>query len=564
MQMAGNVGTRAQTVTHTDASPKVAPPSALRRSAAPVVIGALPFLVLTVVTIAQAHQASNVSGDLAAMELRTRAAAHFRELLGPYSRFGWDHPGPIAFYWAVPFYLLSGQRPGGLAAASAAANLGWVIAVIAAARRAGGVAAGWLAAATALGLAAVLGTPWLRFAWNPFQVILPVAAVGILGAATWAGVRWALPGAALAATWAVQTHVGTTPVVVALSIGTLIPAAWTQRHRWREWSVAIIAASAGTVVLWIPPLVDWVHRPPGNLRLLTHFFLGSHAPPHGLGEVMRVVAPQLSLSSQHLGSHLATDTAHFRPLGVTEGVVLAALLAVLVVGAWRGARVGATFQLGCSVAGILGSVAAVVATRSAPGELLPYFTSFATGVGVVVWLAVLLTVSEGAATVWHRAASEAGGTGVAIPRLAEAGGAALLIVAIVLSTDAIHARSFSTISDHPDIGRLVAGSRRALGPASQRPVLVVVGENHPWPQAAGLAAALERQGITVHTTDPWVFLFGYYYRPRLDEAQGLLVLGSQAGAFPQPPPGASLVAQADAAQVWKLPAIAAAKAGASP
>ena len=36
-------------------------------------------------------------------------------LIGAYSRFGWNHPGPIAFYVFAPGYALSGQRPGGLA-----------------------------------------------------------------------------------------------------------------------------------------------------------------------------------------------------------------------------------------------------------------------------------------------------------------------------------------------------------------------------------------------------------------------------------------------------------------
>jgi hypothetical protein len=38
------------------------------------------------------------TGDYAALELYTRLAAQGRQLLGPYSRFGFHHPGPAYFY----------------------------------------------------------------------------------------------------------------------------------------------------------------------------------------------------------------------------------------------------------------------------------------------------------------------------------------------------------------------------------------------------------------------------------------------------------------------------------
>ena len=42
--------------------------------------------------------------DIALTELFTREAAHGRLIVGPYSRFGWHHPGPTCFYLLAPFY----------------------------------------------------------------------------------------------------------------------------------------------------------------------------------------------------------------------------------------------------------------------------------------------------------------------------------------------------------------------------------------------------------------------------------------------------------------------------
>ena len=44
------------------------------------------------------------TGDGATLELRTLHAAHGAQLLGPYSGFYWNHPGP-AFFYLAGFYL---------------------------------------------------------------------------------------------------------------------------------------------------------------------------------------------------------------------------------------------------------------------------------------------------------------------------------------------------------------------------------------------------------------------------------------------------------------------------
>ena len=54
------------------------------------------------------------TGDYAALELYTRLAAQGRQLLGPYSRFGFHHPGPAYFYASVPLYVLTGERFAGI------------------------------------------------------------------------------------------------------------------------------------------------------------------------------------------------------------------------------------------------------------------------------------------------------------------------------------------------------------------------------------------------------------------------------------------------------------------
>jgi len=50
------------------------------------------------------------TGDGATLELRVLQAAHGGQLLGAYSRFYWNHPGPAFFYLALPIYEAFHER----------------------------------------------------------------------------------------------------------------------------------------------------------------------------------------------------------------------------------------------------------------------------------------------------------------------------------------------------------------------------------------------------------------------------------------------------------------------
>src|SRR5579872_1943974 len=78
-----------------------------RWPAAPAVIANLvPFAVLAIRAMFSAPVA--LYGDDAVNELNLDRALRGRQLLGPYSRFGWHHPGPAFAYLAVPVRAILG------------------------------------------------------------------------------------------------------------------------------------------------------------------------------------------------------------------------------------------------------------------------------------------------------------------------------------------------------------------------------------------------------------------------------------------------------------------------
>jgi len=188
------------------------------------------------------------SGDDALLELNARDVLRGHQLVGPYSRFGWHHPGPAeALVLSLPVRLAG--TGAGLPLAAAAWNLVVAVAIVAFLGR----RFGWRAAVGGiLAVGVVLsGAPVqvIREPWNPYMVMLPmlllIVLVGdVVGSAVGSLVdeeepRWPdqrLPAAAWAmgvGTFAVQTHLSTAPTVLALwllAVGALV-AVWGRRRR---------------------------------------------------------------------------------------------------------------------------------------------------------------------------------------------------------------------------------------------------------------------------------------------------------------------------------------------
>ena len=205
--------------------------------------------------------------DDAIIELATLNAASGRQLLGPYSRYAWHHPGPALFYALAPAYRGSGDRSTGLASGALLIN----VAALA-------IALVWLVrtreSAAAVSLAVVgifyvarLG-PLLVSAWNAHAALLAAAALIVTSAAAAAGSLGTLPFVALLSSFALQTHIATFPIVLVCVGVTTVQSVRAGALARRSW----LQAGAVLVVLWAVPLVEQVTPRGGNLANLWQFF----------------------------------------------------------------------------------------------------------------------------------------------------------------------------------------------------------------------------------------------------------------------------------------------------
>jgi hypothetical protein len=451
-------------------------------------------------------------GDQATIQLATDRAARFGQLLGPYSRFGWSHPGPLYFYLLALPYKVFGNDVRGMALASVVLSVvAAALVVVTVGSLAGRHAARWAAAVVVAELAA-LGAGWWALVWNPVAIIVPTT-LFLVGAAGLAGGRWwSLVVVVGAGSFLVETDVGTALFVAAVGLVALLAAvmatargragsgsssAWRStgwwpdgwrgtrpapaRHGRRPVAVPVAAAVVLGAVLWLAPAYQQLTDHPGNLSRVVRFFRSP--PPHSGHSLTRaVVAVAGALWPPLRGRLSGPPPAAWEAWLMVAGTLVAALL---VAGAGRLAGMPLAASLGA--VGAVGVVAGVASATRVTGPLFSYLVEWLSAVTVAVVLGALLLVRL-----------------PALPVLAAAVSAVALGVGAVLVPPSASRE-----------GTQVAALWRRLAPALPRgaPVRVDVASASRWPWAAGLLVELTHHGHAASAQSRWLFIFGAQFTP---------------------------------------------------
>ena len=111
-------------------------------------------------------------GDFGTLRLRTLDVGTSQTpLVGIYSRWGWNHPGPMLPVFMAPALRLTGGAGHGLLLGALLINLGAITATLAVARRAGAEVLA-LVALSLVVLCRSLGSGELLNPWNPYILIV--------------------------------------------------------------------------------------------------------------------------------------------------------------------------------------------------------------------------------------------------------------------------------------------------------------------------------------------------------------------------------------------------------
>jgi hypothetical protein len=222
------------------------------------------------------------------------------------------------------------------------------------------------------------------WAWNPIAPLLPMALATALSARIASGTLALLPLFCALGSFAVQTHIGFAPVVLALSATMIAVLAWRiSRRRLAPAKedlgrIALISVAV-VVVLWAVPVAHEFSSADQNLSKLATFFVTAPRPDRGWGTTFAILANQL-VGPMAPGWELATNVeapSHASwPILIAAAVQFPLLLAASV----RAFRRGASFQGAFALTALVASGAGLLAVRAIVGPVSDY---------LVIWLAVL-------------------------------------------------------------------------------------------------------------------------------------------------------------------------------
>jgi hypothetical protein len=476
---------------------------------AAIALALLPFVASAIALIAHVGGSYHPQADQALIEMQIRDIGRSPVLLGPYSRFGWFHPGPALFYLLWLPYRITGSGTASILFAALAVNAATVVAIVLVARRRGGLPL-VLLTLVLLGLfVRSTGPLFFRDPWNPSITVLPFVLLVFLAWSLGAAERWALPVAAGVASFLVQTHVSyALPAATVVGVGVAGAALtdWRRRAdeqrdgRLRSWLGAGVVTAVVLFVFWLPVVVQQLTRDPGNLGTVVRFFR-DHGREHSYGDAWHVVASQLAPWPEWLrgASRVSIFTGAVDLGGSTPLAVAAVALAGATVLAWFKAR--DAFRLDCIVAA--GLVAAFVAVSRIVGEIFPYLVRWTWALGMLTWLAIG----------WSFAAAWLARPDPRTDRDRRVGqvtlavfAAALVALTVVNAVDAARAGNLDERSSKavPVLSREV----RAALPSGDGIVEIqgIGGAGSGW-IGAGIADDLERRGISTRAA-PDLFFYG--------------------------------------------------------
>jgi len=447
-------------------------------------------------------------GDPAVIELYTWQACHGLWAYGPYSRFGWHHPGPLYFYLLAPFYAASGHHTLALDAGAFAINLVTLtIAVWALVRFARTPMA--LAVLVALAGYVFEVARLLTSVWNPHVLLVPFGALIVIAAMVMAGRLALLPILLAIGSFAAQSHAGLLPVVIVVCLSALAGGLWQTRQRRWFW----LALSAGLLaLLWALPIMEQLTAPTGNLTAMVHFFGPSGPAGAGISfsDAVIVWADTLTAAARAevvvpYGNVITISPSLWRPMLAALEVLLLGLAA------WHLRRrqrdIESALALICAIASVVG----LVSIARIRGGLVDHLVGWVTLLGVLnigVLIGTALTwIDERSPGIFRRLAPIAALAGPALViGVAWYGAARLEFQRQEVVRKSTGGRT-PTQALYQELR--VAMTRAKI----QKPLIHAAVLS--WPQAAGIALQLTKRESPFASDLVW--LFGPQVTPRGDE-----------------------------------------------
>ncbi len=484
-----------------------------------MVVVASPILILLSRSLQGPLPEIVVSDDLAVAELYTLRASRGQQLVGPYSRFGFHHPGPAQFYFLAPFYRLLGNKHIALNIGALVSSLTSLIVLLCVAMRTGGFR-GLAFSAMPIALLILYFQPFLLWnIWNPYFAILPFAASAACSYACCTGNWNFLPIGLVAGSVAAQCHLVMVLPLCAVWGAAILAAVYGVRRREFHLPrppVVFVAFGLG-LVLWAPIALNQAVGNPGNLTAVAGF-IGDKPERAVLGDSVQaglIAISECFLSPIGIGGPM-------RPEGLTQLVCISMtliLMAIFVATLFNGLRKRepkAIAAFACGSALLAGSFI-TLAIMSDP--LHPYLNRWAVSLGPLLVLMMATALAREGPSDFPLKSPK--------------------IVTSILVTFTLSLIASISFARRPPLpawinsgwgpaaygGDIWKPTKRALDRAAITHPRIRISSPKSWPYAAALVLQFEKLGIAVTVDQNWAFMFGHHLTESDDD--GLIMVGDR-------------------------------------
>lgn len=500
-----------------------------------VLLGAIAVVPVIAVVVTRSGRSYLPMQDFANIDLRVRDvwSTDF-PLVGPYSRYGWNHPGGLFFWLLAPLSGLFGRAPWATQVGSALLQgvaAAW-IAVVAWRHRGLPQVAFWLAV---LWLGYLSRGSWFFLQpWGP-HAMFPFFALFLC--LIWLVRRdrlSTLPQAAFVATLLVQTHIGFA-IFVAAGVAFVTPEVVRAAGGFRGILRlrAVLISIAVLAVLWFPVALDTVLHWPGNfahaIRLTA---LDPPANRQGLRSGLGLFADAFKPLPEWLGGTASYNRYTGEALPASAGYLLVAV-ALLGLGAFAAWKTRNTDDRRLMQLTGLTCVIGVVSLAGVSGPPSAYLFYWRETVGALVFLSSLWCLGR-----WI----DSTGRTHSVTALAIGCAAAVVIASAVMTTRIVTnpvENGFSVAPVHELLDQLARDGH------PDGPVLVLGAGTRLGGVQGAVFNELERQGVDVRALPGEPFQWGRQRTSRPEDTSGVWYVTEGSGTFAllSALPGAEVIAQ---------------------
>jgi len=512
----------------------------MKKEKSPAAGGAAPFLILLlfislfVLFFSIAGEGSRdffQLGDDATLETRVINAGRDVQYLGPYSRFGWNHPGPLYFYILLPFYQLFSMGAQSLYVGAAFINIISVLVLLFYLHKSENNYFFFITAFFfSLYIFDFLGLHVFRNTWNPHVTILPFAAFIFVSAHLARGHLKVLPLSILFASFVIQTHIAYAPAAAVIFLVSILlyTLEKLKEHKkikelFSKDRLKIILISAGLfIILWILPIIESLKNPPGNLLKLAYYFTHSKVT-HSISEAVTAVSNITNAPLIKLLDFL------FPNLELSSKILLIGLFllqVLLAAGAgiyhWISEN---KYQFNLLVFGLSGLIVSVISVTKITGEIHGYLIQWMSVIGFINWCTIFFTFFCLLAALFKKiniySHLEAFSSKIPMKKKKVLVYAVVVTIAVILfirQQKPVYFASQIKRSEtrYKHVGE-ISGAIRTYIEKNKISSFLLKPHHSLWTTEAGVVNQLFKSSVSFSLEDNWLFWFGYQFKRHKQE-----------------------------------------------